>query len=181
MLLHSAKKVEEEGREGICLPVSPPHVKEPGFPGDGWTTACNGKWWKNFLFCFAWLSLYLSNCLYINPQFLSLLPFWFSSSSKQEAVSEWLERSDLLAGVKPQQHYNMKKNLKIICFLPDVEYWYCSWFCFYLCQQQLLHHKCCKRFIKSWNSDSTESLSCLNFVHPCYPHNSLYSEQTKAQ
>jgi len=67
------------------------HVMEPCFPGDGWTPACQREVVKEFLvlLCLcAQLLLYLLNCLYLNPQVLSLLPLWFSPPLHWEGVSK---------------------------------------------------------------------------------------------
>lgn len=61
----------------------------------------------NFLFCFSCMQLwlYLLNCFYLNPHFLTFLLFLFSPLSHHGRVREWLCGAELSAELKPQQPY----------------------------------------------------------------------------
>ena len=90
---------------------------EPCFPGDGWTPACPREVVTEFLvlLCLcAWLLLYLLNCLYLNPQVLSLSLFRFSPPSHCRGVSEWLCGAELPAGVKPRHKFAHRK---VLCWV----------------------------------------------------------------
>lgn len=66
--------------DGDFLSKSLLWVMEPCFPGNGWTPACHGMCWMNFLFFFpcVWPLLSQLNCLDLKPQTFSLLPLQFS-------------------------------------------------------------------------------------------------------
>lgn len=69
-----------------------------------WLNTCQpGSERMNSLFCFAYVQLwlYLWNCVYLDPRFLSFLLFQFSPLSHRGRVREWLCGVELSAGVKP--------------------------------------------------------------------------------
>lgn len=84
---------------------------EPCFPGN----VCTSAWWREevskFLILF-WLHsqflLYLLNCLCLNPQVLSLLPF---SSSPHPIWGEWASSFVVLSSLLGL-NYNRKKKSK---------------------------------------------------------------------
>lgn len=66
-----------------------------------WTPACPGQVGNESLglLCFCtWLSLYLLNCLHLNPWISSLLPSLLILSSIPLAGSEWVAVQGLIAG-----------------------------------------------------------------------------------
>jgi len=104
--------VEEERRGGtfgvtaFVVPSNSYARRSPAFLEVAEHLPTDGKVWSNPLFCL-WLCvqllLSLLNCLYLNPQVFSLLPFWFCPPSHLRGVSEWLHGTELPAGgVKPQ-------------------------------------------------------------------------------
>lgn len=69
----------------------------------GWLN--HGKWWTPCqLSSFTQLLLYLYNCPFPNPQFLSLSPFWFSPPSY--CGKSGMCRAHLLPRAKPRQLLN---------------------------------------------------------------------------
>jgi len=85
----SRRKGRDVWSYGVCLPKELLHIREPCFPGDGWTSAC---WWEAVneflgLICLhMYFLLYLLNRLYLNPW---VLRFYTSDCLKNPTAGEW--------------------------------------------------------------------------------------------
>lgn len=76
--------------DGVCLPQSPLHEKEPRFSRDGCTLACPWEQVNGFLtllFLSVWCLLYLFNHFYLNLCVFSLSLFGLSPPFQQQDVS----------------------------------------------------------------------------------------------
>lgn len=106
------KKVQDVQNYGVCLPKWPLCVREPCFPGNGWTSACLLEAVHEFLIAICsdtQLLLYVLNCLYLNPHVFSLLPFQFFPQTHVWGVSKYLCGAELLTGVNPQQQFKLRQ------------------------------------------------------------------------
>lgn len=84
--------------DGVCLPKSPLGVRQPGFPGAGWTSICLLMGRNGFTPCSALLAYTASAVPMTLPSphlgsFLSPVPFCISAPPHQGRVRVWLHHN----------------------------------------------------------------------------------------
>lgn len=88
--------------DGVCLPQPALGVKEPCFPGSGWTPAHQWEVVNELLVLFGWQLLFYLLSL---PHPMSFLTFTLPVLSCCRGMSEWLAGAELLMGQSSYPQY----------------------------------------------------------------------------